>query len=385
MIKKNFINASVVLLTVAVVASQATAAALNYGGVGGSPANPRPGNPRTQSIFIYQLKPGQQATDAVKVINNTNQQQVVALDAVDSALASGGNFTCKQAADPKTDVGSWITMSANSVNVGPNSNAVVPFTVSVPDQKNLSVGEHDGCITLQASSQTATKSTTSGILLSFRTGIRVVVTIPGKIIKSLDITSISENKTTDGKYAVNSVVKNSGNVSLDTTLDVKLASLFGAVFSDAHEGTTPILPRTSSSYSFNINKPFWGGFYRANVLATYNSNPADELGVDNNQDQVTKQATSKVFFVPPSPLAAVIEVLFCLVIVTVAVILARKLARAKHVQDHWKEVEVSEDDTVEKLADKHHTTWKQIAKVNKLRAPYILRKGQKLKLPTKER
>jgi hypothetical protein len=100
------------LLTLAISLVPISAMAVEYGGVGAKPANPRSDNPRSSSIFIYELKPGQTYNDGVEVFNSTEQDRTIELTAVDSILASDGAFSCAQNAESKVDVGKWITASS---------------------------------------------------------------------------------------------------------------------------------------------------------------------------------------------------------------------------------------------------------------------------------
>lgn len=371
------------MLAIAVLSAPSVVSAINYGGVGGRPAYPNSSNPRTRSIFIYQLKPGQGASDGLRILNNTRQSQTITIDAVDSELASGGAFTCKQAVEPKDDVGAWIRLDTTTVSVAPNSDQVVPFSISVPADKNVGVGEHDGCITIQAASQTAAKSKQPGIVLSFRSAIRVVVTIPGKIVKKLSIVSVKVTPAKDNKYQITPVVSNDGNVSLDTQMQPKLLSIFGTEVSSAKGGTSPVLPRSKASLNFEVKRPFWGGLYRAQVVASYNANPSTELGMNNGSNRTAQTLNSVVFFAAPQPLAALIELVILAVIAIAAYRLIDNRKHAKHVRTHWGPYTAKKSDTLDKLASERGTTWKRIAKVNKLKPPYALSKGQKLKLPAK--
>lgn len=355
--------------------------AIENGGVGGRPANPDPGNPRTKSIFIYQLKPGEQRDDGVLVSNNTSSEQTVSVYAVDSILSSGGAFACKQAVEPKNGVGSWITLQSDSVTVAPGASQVVPFTVSVPT--NASVGEHDGCIALQAVSQTAKSSGTSGVVLSFRSAIRVAVTVPGKIVKRLAITSVKVTPSKDNKLLVVPSVRNDGNVSLDITTQINLQPLLGGASLRTKQGSSPVLPRSSESWQYEVKRPFWGGLYRANVIAVYDANPNVQLGSSQNASQKSVQLTSAAFFVAPTPLAAVIELVVLLIILLLVLWLVRRYLQAKHVNRYWKAYTVKKGDTLQSLAAAHNVSWKQVAKVNKLKPPYHLEKGHVITLPPK--
>lgn len=381
---RRLLSALSAVLMAGLVVLSASASAINYGGVGAQPANPQPNNPRTQSIFIYQLKAGQQASDGIKILNNTKQAQVVSIEAVDSELASGGAFTCEQSGASKTDVGSWISLHSNSVTLSPNSSQVVPFTVTVPNSKSIGVGEHDGCITVQAASQTATASTHSGILLSFRTAIRVVVTIPGKIVKQLDIASIQVNRA-GNKYQVTTVVNNDGNVSLDASLKLNLISLISTQAGSLKVGTTPILPRSRVSLSYDVKKPFWGGWYREQAVVSYNANPNTELGIKSETGQVTKSLDSSLFFVPPAPLATLIEAVILIAIVTLIYWVLKKRRDSRRVALLWTTYTVRSGDNLQKLAEGRDISWSKIVKVNKLKPPYIIKKGQKLRLPPKNK
>ncbi|HET9174642.1 MAG TPA: LysM peptidoglycan-binding domain-containing protein [Candidatus Saccharimonadales bacterium] len=368
------------LMAAVLLVIPASAAAINYGGVGGRPANPLPNNPRSQSIFIYQLKPGQHASDAVLVQNNTDQTQTISLDAVDSELASGGNFTCKQAVEPKTDVGAWITLSQTSVTVAANGMQTVPFSVDVPSS-GISVGEHDGCITLQAASQTATPSAKSGIVLSFRSAIRVAVTIPGTIIKKLTITNLSAAPTDNRRYTATAALQNEGNVSLDTTQTISVVTVFGTVVSSAKQGSTPVLPHSQASVSSTIGRPFWGGWYRLKDTASYNANPTAGIGDTTDVATKTVSRTSGIFLVAPAPLAALIEVLLLLVLGGAIYWIIYRSHHRRHVNRHWHSYTVKKGDSVEKLADQYGLPWKKIVAANKLKPPYTLSPGHVLKLP----
>jgi hypothetical protein len=368
-------------LSVILLGVSSTVSAINYGGVGGRPAYPNPANPRTQSIFIYQLAPGQQANDGLKILNNTNQAQTVTLDAVDSEVASGGSFTCKQSAEPKTNVGEWIHLQTNTVTVDANNSLIVPFTIAIPQSSNLDVGEYDGCITIQAASQTATQSSHAGILLSFRSAIRVAVTIPGKIIKKLSIQSVKVSSAKGGNYQVTPTVSNDGNVSLDTTLKVNLVSLFGTRVESTKEGTSPVLPRTKASWNYDVKQPFWGGFYHAQVTATYNGNPSTELGANQNSNQQIKALNSAIFFATPTLIGGLVELVIVLAVVIVLVWMIRKRQHLRQVRHHWQDYSVQHGDSIERLAKEFGIPWKKLAATNKLKPPFTLKKGQRLKLP----
>ena len=154
----------------------APAAAIEYGGFGGRPANPKPDNPRTQSIFIYELDKGQSTEDAIMVVNNTPSTKTLLVYPTDTSSDADGEFSCKQFLEEKTDVGSWISMETQEVTLAPNTNQVIPFKVTVPD--NALPGENNGCIAVQEKKE---GDASAGLHISTRTAIRLIVTVPGRV------------------------------------------------------------------------------------------------------------------------------------------------------------------------------------------------------------
>jgi hypothetical protein len=54
------------------------------------------------------------------------------------------------------------------------------------------------------------------------------------------------------------------------------------------------------------------------------------------------------------------------------------------IQNNWIEYAVKTGDDIRTLAEKFDVSWKLLAKVNVLQAPYSLKKDQKLKVPPKQ-
>lgn len=373
---RKFIVLSLVLSFLTINLLTLPASAIEYGGIGGKPANPQPGNVRTQSIFIFTLKPGEGSDDGVKIFNNTKQSRTISVYPVDSQLASGGAFSCAQKVEQKKDVGGWITMSQDKVTIPAGQSQVVPFTVTVPAK--VDVGEHDGCIAMQDSSSD-NKSDKGGVVLSFRSAIRVAVTIPGKIVKQLQILSITTHRTDGGNIIVAPTLKNTGNVSLDTKLTSSLAPILGAGRS-SNISTYPILPRSSASWNFELKRPFWGGLYHATVKATYSTDPASGLGAKGGNLK-TISLSSGMFFIAPAAGALVIELIVLVLILAAAAWLLRQRIHHHKVRRHWESYTVKDGDTINKVAKRFDVSWKRLARANKLRAPYALETGRRLRVP----
>src|SRR3989344_4034401 len=96
------------LLAMALFAGNALA--IETGDFGGRPAYPRPDNPRTESIFVHTLEPGDIQKEGVLTINNSAERKTMLVYAVDSTPSTGGAFACEQLSQTKNDIGAWIAL-----------------------------------------------------------------------------------------------------------------------------------------------------------------------------------------------------------------------------------------------------------------------------------
>ena len=121
--------------------------AIEFKGIGGRPAYPRNDNPRTDSIFVHTINPGEEIKDGVRVINNADIEKTLLVYGADSIKSSGGGFACKQLLDTQTQVGIWIKLEKTEVTLQPHTNEVIDFVIVAPI--NAPVGENNGCILIQ--------------------------------------------------------------------------------------------------------------------------------------------------------------------------------------------------------------------------------------------
>lgn len=292
-----FLFACILLLAAAPVS------AIEYGGFGGRPAYPRADNPRTESIFVHTLQPGDIQEEGVLTVNNTAGQKTMLVYAVDSTPSTGGAFACAQASDAKKDTGAWITLEKSEVTLEPGANELVPFTISIP--QNAGVGEHNGCIVMQEKKEKAQAG--SGASLSFRTGLRVAITIPGELTRKLELVGFTVTKGKDNSFLLHPQVKNTGNVSIDANARVITRYFFGLTYF-THGGQYPILRGETSDWNFELKKPFWGGWYRSSFIVEYDENPGAGVGVKSGKTLTRIEGTSVLFWSFPTPAALAIEI-----------------------------------------------------------------------------
>lgn len=357
------------------ISSILPASAIEYGGFGGRPAYPRPDNPRTESIFIHTLDLGTVKNEGVIVLNNTAERKTLMLYTADSTPSTGGGFACKQFSEPKDDVGAWIRLKKTEVILNPGVNEIVPFTISVP--KTASVGEHNGCVLIQEKKPSAIGQ--GGVSLSIRTGLRVVVTIPGEISRNLEIAGFTVTpKNSD--FILYPQVKNTGNVSIDADVQVATKYFFGLTLAQSG-GKYPILRGETANWNFELKKPFWGGWYRSAFTVFYDGDLGAGVGVSSGK-ALTRLISPEVwFFSFPDPFALIIESIVILLIAAAIWFAAQARRKKILIKKTWVNFEIKSGDNINSLSNRFGVTWQLLASVNKLKPPYVLQSGKQIKVP----
>lgn len=376
------------LLGITVLAfSTMPALAVEQGGIGGRPANPDPDIPRSESIFVYELDEGASKNDAIIISNNSSETKTIEVYAVDAQTTNTGSFACRQKVEQRDGVGSWITLEQETVTLEPATRDTVDFLIELPDIAD--VGEHNGCIVLAEVDDDDADEATGGVSLSYRSALRVAVTVPGDIIKELafaDLTVAGDQREDFAKqasYILSPTLDNTGNVSLDTTITTRLTSIFGNEITNS--GTFPILPRDSMSLQLRVTPSFWGGIYRASADATYNENPETGIGQGKGDDLKTITRQAGWVAVPPTSAAlAIIASVLAILTTSVLYWLYRKGSLFNPIKN-WRTHRVGTDENIQKIAQDYNVSWKKLARVNKLQAPYTVKPGMRLYVPAGKR
>lgn len=368
----------VIVITAGLVAIPALASAIEYRGIGGQPANPRADNPRSKSIFIYNLKPGESVNDGVIVRNGTEQSHNIMVYPTDSLVSSGGAFACEQKAEQANDVGSWIKMDKTEVTLPAQASETINFTLTVP--KDADVGEHNGCIAIQSGSQNLEKDV-NGLTLSFRSAIRVAVTVPGKISKTLDIVELKLQKAAaDDKQGVQVGFRNRGNVSLDTDVTVQMTGPFGRKI-DKIDGTYSMLSGVTTELNFELKRPKIPWFYTVTAIGRYNDDPSAALGQNIEKNKVVARSTTVIIWPSLKQLAIVLLIMAVIVALMLKFVYKRYLLKKK--QRSARSYVVKKGESIEGIAKKVGASWYDIALLNNLKAPYKVRSGKRIYVPTK--
>lgn len=372
------LSVAVVLLALGVLTVSANVSALSSGGIGGRPANPDPNNPRSQSIFIFTANKGETKEDIILVSNNSDQPQTIKLYAVDGIVTNTGAYTCAQESENKQGAGSWIAIDKTEVALEAGKTQEVKFSLVMPTTAD--VGEHNGCIVFQLADDEG--QATGNVRIRTRQAIRVVATVPGDLHRNVDIQSFAATNN-DGKQIFDLKLKNSGNVSADVDAKVYLMSIFGAV-AYQNGGGYPVLADQKLELTFiNESKPFFGGWYYTQAKATYDKR-AGSFGIGDTTNAIVKSSERHLVFITPTVGGLFTLLLGMLAVGGVAFWYIRRHQIRKNTLLYGEEHTVKTGDTIQTIANKHTISWRQLASMNHIAAPYVLIEGSVLRVPVKK-
>ncbi len=291
-------------------------------GIGSRPAHPDPNNPRTQSIFIYNLSGGASKSDQLQLQNGLDEKATVEVYAVDGTVTATGDMTCKQKVEDKIDAGKWVAIPKQEVTLEPKESKLVDFTVKVPNK--VDVGEYNACIVVQR--KNTQPVATGGVQIQTRQAIRMAIVVPGDIHRDVTIDKF-DIKNENGSQLYEIALKNSGNVSAD--VDVKLVvkdPMGNVVYKNG--GVNAMIANETRQFNFDSNlAPFWGGKYKVELSISYKKK-AGEWGISQDQNElITKTAEPKELFFWPSTTALMIiggGVLLFIILIVIIVIKSKR-------------------------------------------------------------
>lgn len=355
------------------------ASAVNTGTVGILPAYPDPNVSFSNSWFIYHLDLGKSKDDAVRVINNKQETAIIKLYAVDATITTDGGFALLSEEDARNDVGGWVKLALNEVEIPAKSEKLVPFTITIP--KDADAGDHAGGIIMQEiegpSSQPAITGT--GVKIVTRVGVRIYETVPGEVRRDSSISrfdwqmqpnekagTIAKFFGFDQKTLFFLGIENKGNMKISPKAKIEVKNIFGrTVGSIATEEMGVVFPRTKTLDSVLA----WPGMP---IAGRYTAKLEVDFGEGMN-----KGNEEIVIWAVPYRLITIL--LFLLVFVVIMRLFLQYINEAR--KERMPIYTVKTGDTLASLSNKLQVNWKRIARTNDIKKPFEIRPGQKLFVP----
>lgn len=350
--------------------------------VGILPAYPDENVKYSESWFIYRLNLGETRLDAVRLVNNKDETVVLKIYPVDAEATTSGGFALQPEESPRKDIGGWVTMSANEIELAPQSEKIVPFTVSIP--KDADVGDHAGGIVVQEVQTVENMPSFTGMRIINRVGVRIYETVPGEVIKDFAVTRFDWYLEASGvkswwkdlldinrKTLFIMGIKNKGNVSLSPKVTVDVTNMLGmkkAHLVDQDLGVVFPNGENSDGVVFWEGAPFFG---RYKIKATVNF----------LQDGVGSDSREVAIWVFPY------RMIFLGIILVVLVTLVRLIGFyfRESSKERMPVYRVKAGDSLTDLGRRFMAPWRKIAKLNFIGEPFDIKEGEKLFIPIGKR
>lgn len=345
--------------------------------------NPYTGN---QSWFTYEKKPGEIINDVAVVKNFSDKPLKAHVYAVDATSNDSGSFILRLESENREGVGKWTKLSAEqTITIPPQQSVDFPFQIEVPE--NIAPGQYFGGIVLEEVGETpnvvevaaAAEGTgqvicCTNIMVKTRIGLRIYLTVPGIINDSVEwsgFKTVQKNRTTNFQFEI----KNTGNVALEPIATIEIFDSMGNQVDRLEKSLGESLPGTTINPVVNWENQVLFGSYKAVGKLNYKikSQSLDQK-LHGSAEVGTKTAT---FTVMPWNL-----LLYMLLLAFGGGIAYWSyLYNQRQIRLNWEPYEVSPGDNIVSIAKNRKVEWKKLARINKLKAPYLLEKGKKLRVP----
>lgn len=204
-----------------------------------------------RQFFFFELSEGQKIQDCIAVRNASDERLVLDVYPADAFnVESGAGFAVRKKDEKNADVGTWIDLKKQRVEVEPGGIARVGFSMAVP--QGVTPGDHaGGIVTVEQAPTPDTSSGTSAVAIQRALGVRMYVRVPGPLTPALVVERVSVSARAarlpvigdQGKAIVTYTVRNDGNTRMSPDRLITFTGLFGRTILTAPPGALPeILP-----------------------------------------------------------------------------------------------------------------------------------------------
>jgi hypothetical protein len=253
------------VLLVGLLAGAGAVAADDAPQFGIRPANP---DPATGGYFVLKGQLGQTLEDAVIVANPGTMPIKVALYPVDAVSGQSGGAVYLGNSDARKDVGAWISLETSQVEVPPQQQATVKFSVAIP--RDARAGQHLGGIAAQLDrGNTAGTAQAGGASFGITTVTRALAAVlvnvggdPGP--PSLRVTG-AQMAQVDGLPTLTLSLVNDGASLLKAQGDVTMMDATGKPVLTSKVALDTLVPQTTIAYPVQADPPSLPGTYRVHV------------------------------------------------------------------------------------------------------------------------
>lgn len=220
--------------------------------------------------YSYEINAGNSVNAQFVISNITDQPMNYVLetenfsDVSDEGAPSFGGVNEQELG--VTTLKDWINIAVadKEGTIAPGDKKMISFSIDIP--VGADPGGHYAALFAKQVAKTPEGKTILGV--QNRVGSLVLVTVPGKVTNTAEITSFTYTKFFWKDPAQFSMkVKNTGTIHYDSTAKVTLTSLLGKK-TEIDLGKHTLIPKFSRDYSGTWAKNFPFGYYKVSATAT---------------------------------------------------------------------------------------------------------------------
>jgi|GEM_PF-1363884 len=205
----------------------------------------------------FQLKPGEHATRALWVNNDSDETIRITAYLGDWIMDAKGNEDYLEPGTIERSLCSWVTVSPSVFSIAAHSSHQVFYEVSVPEDTALE-GSYWGMIFIEKEPPpVARRDADEGrpsvaIRAIVRYGVRLLLTVPGTEIRQAGFISSAATPTEEG-FTLTALLRNDGNIYLRPLVWLELRDVAGEVIHSENHRLLTVLPENEREYSFDLS------------------------------------------------------------------------------------------------------------------------------------
>lgn len=319
----------------------------------------------------FELNDGESVDGILKIKNNGEEKMDVHLYAADGDKTDLGAISLKVENSISKTVGSWIIISQKDHSLEPKEIKDVPYTIKIP--KGTVPGNYAGGIAIENSN---TDGSNGGMVVKITNRVvePFLVSIKGTQTIKYSWKEINYDNTSEPQFNV--VLKNEGNTIINVEGQIDISGYpFEPQTKKIDVNMVTLLPGEESELKIKWNeKPNFGLYKAVTKLSFYNNNYSTGEKILLNTE--SKETNFKII-----PWPIIITILIA-ILAAIGFIMYKKMAYKKEIKKA-KKYTIQKGDTLLGIAEKNKTSWKHLAKINKISEPYELIENSTIIIPQK--
>lgn len=318
-------------------------------------------------ITTYNIKADKTIEDVLTIHNESNTNTYIFnLYAVDAVQNKKGEIYYKLVNQEQNNIGLWVKFNKLGIKILPNQTLRIPYSINIPQKTTPGTYQGGFILELQKSS-----NEDSQIKIVSRIITPLRVSIPGRKFIEINFKDFTYNQKPKNP-SFNIIFSNSGNVILKADIDLEIT---GTLLKETYKTSSNeniLLPDSSIDKNISTAKlPFFGKYQ---ALATINIYQFDA----NKNEYIFYQTLQKDIEFTIIPYSFLIYLLV-LAIFIIFIGVKRQKCLKKIKENSFTHI-VAKGESLTSIASLYKINWRTIVRINKLKKPYTLKKGQKLSI-----